>query len=187
MSYNGSQRSRDDFTRIAGELTCPASSSTLFGRRQSSRRPPDEATVADFEIRMDHEPLTRCRSLDNRAREVRDAVCGPLAGIADWLVESWPHLFWETQTPFRKAGGTGARNVILRASGPPFKESMPRLLRQNLRKSMPRPSRTGNIDTFSGMLHPTLLSPLSSSFRRFATFFSPLKAYRNNLAPRLSS
>ena len=64
---------------------------------------PEDATAANFAIYAGEECLTRNRPRRQRLGEPSDSVFGPVAGLADWFIENWPALLWETHHPFRKS------------------------------------------------------------------------------------
>jgi hypothetical protein len=68
---------------------------------------PEDVTWAELSIFVDDDCLTR-----NHARQgsrllqqynTSESVNGPVAGIAEWLIENWMPIFWETHTPFKKS------------------------------------------------------------------------------------
>jgi hypothetical protein len=62
---------------------------------------PEIPTFADLEIWIDDVCVTSCRT-NPRQTEQRKYVIGPLSGLADWLVDHWMEIFWQTHTPFPK-------------------------------------------------------------------------------------
>lgn len=62
---------------------------------------PEVPTFAALRIFINHLCLTTCKA-NSRDTEERDHVIGPLAGLADWLVDHWMEIFWQTHTPFPK-------------------------------------------------------------------------------------
>ncbi len=62
--------------------------------------PQDRATWSRLRIDLDEYCLTRARG------DSTDAVEGPTAGLAEWIVECWPWIFWEVHTPFPKPGAS---------------------------------------------------------------------------------
>ncbi|MFN9692330.1 MAG: hypothetical protein ACK550_00760 [Synechococcaceae cyanobacterium] len=75
---------------------------------------PEIPTLATLEIWIDDICLTTC--CDNtKHSEQRQHVIGPLSGLADWLVDHWMEIFWQSHTPFPKS--TPGRGRI-----PDFKE-----------------------------------------------------------------
>ena len=66
---------------------------------------PEEATWAQLELRVDDFTLTRHQPHEAFLApgvEARDAVEGPLSGIAEWLVNHLPEVLWETHVPVPK-------------------------------------------------------------------------------------
>ena len=62
---------------------------------------PEDLTVADFAIYVQDYCLTRNRPPHVRIGPAKDTVFGPVAGLAEWLIENWAPILWETRTPFR--------------------------------------------------------------------------------------
>lgn len=75
---------------------------------------PEIPTLATLEIWIDDICLTACRD-NTKHSEQRQHVIGPLSGLADWLVDHWMEIFWQSHTPFPKS--TPGRDRI-----PDFKE-----------------------------------------------------------------
>jgi hypothetical protein len=69
---------------------------------------PEKSTFATLEIWIDDICLTSCRG-NSKHSEQRHHVIGPLSGLADWLVDHWLEIFWQTHTPFSKARSDDAR------------------------------------------------------------------------------
>jgi hypothetical protein len=69
---------------------------------------PERSTFATLEIWIDGSCLTSCRS-NSKHSEQRHHVIGPLSGLADWLVDHWLEVFWQTHTPFSKTRAGDAR------------------------------------------------------------------------------
>jgi hypothetical protein len=69
---------------------------------------PEIPTLATFEIWIDDICLTACRD-NTKHSDQRQHVIGPLSGLADWLVDHWMEIFWQTHTPFSKARSDDAR------------------------------------------------------------------------------
>lgn len=63
---------------------------------------PEIPTFASLEIWIDTICLTACRDKGKHS-EPRNHVVGALSGLADWLVEHWMEIFWQSHTPFPKA------------------------------------------------------------------------------------
>ncbi len=63
---------------------------------------PEIPTFASLEIWIDNICLTACRDKAKNS-EPRHHVTGPLSGLADWLVDHWMEVFWQSHTPFPKA------------------------------------------------------------------------------------
>jgi hypothetical protein len=64
---------------------------------------PEDSTVADFAIYAHGVCLTRNRPPHVRIGPPRDTVFGPVSGLAEWFIENWAPVLWETQTPFKKS------------------------------------------------------------------------------------
>ncbi|MFI5455134.1 MAG: ImmA/IrrE family metallo-endopeptidase [Isosphaerales bacterium] len=64
---------------------------------------PEDITEAHVAIRGPHDCLTLNRkSGRSQLLAPSETVFGPVAGLADWLIEHWGPILWETQTPFAK-------------------------------------------------------------------------------------
>lgn len=65
---------------------------------------PEDTTAARLAMYSNDECLTRNRSRHRRLRltDASDFVLGPTAGIADWLIDNWAPIFWETHSPYPK-------------------------------------------------------------------------------------
>ena len=64
---------------------------------------PEDTTLADLSIYVGDDSLTRNRPRDRtRLAEPSESVFGPVAGLADWFIENWMAILWETHTPFKK-------------------------------------------------------------------------------------
>jgi hypothetical protein len=63
----------------------------------------ERRTFAQIEISVDETVLTRVSGPAERSH-----VLGPASGLAEWIVESWLPLLWESHTPFSKSAGAGA-------------------------------------------------------------------------------
>jgi hypothetical protein len=62
---------------------------------------PEVSTWARLSIFLDDECLTRNHASDSRAaQEERDYVEGPMSGLVEWLVETWPYVLWDIHMPF---------------------------------------------------------------------------------------
>lgn len=77
---------------------------------------PEVPTFGTLEIWIDDICLTACREKTKHS-EQRQYVIGPLSGLADWLVDHWMEIFWQSHTPFPKS--TPGRDRI-----PDFKEML---------------------------------------------------------------
>jgi hypothetical protein len=68
-------------------------------------RIPEDTTIARFSIAVDADLLTanfpKGRS---RRADPSESVFGPVAGVADWLIDNWMSVLWEVHTPFAKSG-----------------------------------------------------------------------------------
>ena len=63
---------------------------------------PEIPTFASLQIWIDDVCLTACRDKSKHS-ERRNHVIGPLSGLADWLVDHWMEILWQSHTPFPKA------------------------------------------------------------------------------------
>jgi hypothetical protein len=64
---------------------------------------PEDTTLADLSIYVGDDNLTRNRPRDrSRLAQPSESVFGPVAGLADWFIENWMAVLWETHTPFKK-------------------------------------------------------------------------------------
>jgi hypothetical protein len=70
---------------------------------------PERSTWAKLRLDFDTTCITSHVAPDGSAA-VKEVV-GPLSGIADWLVENWLFLSWESHTPFPKTVGERASHV----------------------------------------------------------------------------
>jgi hypothetical protein len=66
---------------------------------------PEDITCAEFSIFVGDDCLTRNRPRErSRLSQPSESVFGPVAGLADWFIENWMAILWETHTPFKKGG-----------------------------------------------------------------------------------
>jgi len=63
---------------------------------------PEDTTAANLSIFVDDECLTLNRPRRPRFSPLSESVFGPLSGLADWLIENWGAVLWETPTAFPK-------------------------------------------------------------------------------------
>ena len=61
---------------------------------------PEAVTVASLRMDIGDDCLTRNRPRGKRREVPRNSVYGAVAGFADWLIENWVPILWETATPF---------------------------------------------------------------------------------------
>jgi hypothetical protein len=61
---------------------------------------PEDTTAAYFSIYAGEDCLTRNRPRRRRLSDSSESVFGPVAGLADWLIENWAPIHWETHSPF---------------------------------------------------------------------------------------
>lgn len=66
--------------------------------------PAERATFARVQISIDDVIVTRV----DEPEDARPYVVGPASGLAEWIVESWIALLWETHAPFPKSAGDGS-------------------------------------------------------------------------------
>ena len=66
----------------------------------------ERCTFARIALLVDDTALTQVG--DDGEDAARGFVRGPASGLAEWIVESWVSLLWETHTPFPKSPGGGA-------------------------------------------------------------------------------
>jgi len=62
----------------------------------------ERSTFAQVQVCVDDAILTRIGGPDARTH-----VLGPTSGLAEWIVDNWLSVLWETHTPFPKSGGAG--------------------------------------------------------------------------------
>jgi hypothetical protein len=76
-----------------------------FDDSVSERTLPEDVTVAEFGIYVDEDCLTLNRPRGSRLLSplASEIVYGPVSGLADWLIENWSAILWETPTPFPKS------------------------------------------------------------------------------------
>ncbi len=72
----------------------------------------DRATWAALRIELDGVCLTQ-----HTEAEEGNEVHGPLAGLAEWVVECWPWILWEAHTPFPKPSGSVAGSAAIPTLG----------------------------------------------------------------------
>ena len=77
---------------------------------------PDDTTLANFAIYVRDDCLTRNRPRRLRLAQTKDTVFGPVAGLAEWLIENWAPILWETRTPFKNGRTADEEDV----GGPPI-------------------------------------------------------------------
>jgi hypothetical protein len=79
---------------------------------------PEEWTWGALTIRLDGSVLTLNHPADRESDVHREHVIGGMSGLAEWLVENWPYVLWETHPPFPRApvfpGARGSRTPSLR-------------------------------------------------------------------------
>ena len=75
---------------------------------------PDRHTIAELGIAVGDDYLTRhkrgARMIHGGAK-FSNTVYGPVAGLADWFIENWSFVLWESQTPFKRARTHGLHQV----------------------------------------------------------------------------
>jgi len=65
---------------------------------------PEDVTEAHFAIYANHDCLTLNRRAGrSHLLSASESVFGPVAGLADWFIENWGPMIWESQTPFVKS------------------------------------------------------------------------------------
>jgi hypothetical protein len=74
---------------------------------------PEVATWARLSIFLDDDCLTRNHdSASSATNQERDYVVGPMSGLVEWLVETWPYILWDIHMPFEPfALGPGKSRV----------------------------------------------------------------------------
>jgi Zn-dependent peptidase ImmA (M78 family) len=81
-----------------------------FDESTSDSPYPEDWTNADLLIAVGDDHLTRhqvkARLSEGGNRKV-NFVHGPVSGLADWFIENWSYINWETQTPFKRSGQQG--------------------------------------------------------------------------------
>jgi hypothetical protein len=77
---------------------------TLFDEASADASVPEDSTLAKLAIYIGNDCLTRNRARRRgRLLQPRDFVYGPVAGLAEWFIENWMAILWETHTPFEKS------------------------------------------------------------------------------------
>ncbi len=63
---------------------------------------PEASTWAKLSINLNGHCVTTNRPFDWRSDQDEDAVIGGMSGLAEWLVDNWKYILWETYCPFPK-------------------------------------------------------------------------------------
>ena len=83
---------------------------------------PEDTTLAELSIYVGDECITRNRPRQRtRLAQPSESVFGPVAGLADWFIENWMAILWETHTPFKK--GDLDNNATQKAAVPGVREA----------------------------------------------------------------
>jgi hypothetical protein len=78
---------------------------------------PEDTTIADLAIYIGDDCITKNspRKRLRLSRTVSDTVTGPVAGLAEWIIDNWMSILWEIHTPFLKGslGGGSSEKAVL--------------------------------------------------------------------------
>ncbi len=72
----------------------PESTDDAFG--------PEAATWAELRILVGGKNITRSLPADFKEDDARGPVVGGMSGLAEWVVDNWKYILWETYCPFPK-------------------------------------------------------------------------------------